>query len=1325
LLTGFRDRNNVVTQSFYSDPFNRPTQVKSALGISGVESRTLMYYAPGSTPFGIPLANNDVLTAKDQTVNTDSNLRSWTVTDGFGRTKESWTRDPQGDVKVATTYDALSRTTQVSNPFRPSVGETAAYTQTTYDLLGRFTSVTTPDGAVVSTAYSANTVTVTDQALKKRKSVTDALGRLKEIYEDPTGLNYLTSYQYDTLDNLTTVTQGTQTRTFGYNSLKQLLSATNPESGTVSYQYDDAGNLLVKTDARGVSAHFAYDAFSRVTRRWYNGSSSTSATTHNSPALPSGVGVSDEAGFLYDVQSLPTGAPSFGRGASNGRLVAVTYGTNSSNGDYSGYDSAGRNVLKIQQTGSVNYQMSTTLNLSGAPTALVYPSGHTMTYGYDVAARTSSVVGNLGDGTSRNYATDFSYSALGGLVKEKFGTANLVYHKLHYNLRGQLYDVRASNVNDDLSGELGALVNFYSGNGVYGGSGADNNGNVVKSQTIVNSFSVEDRYSYDALNRLASVAEYQNGSTKTGLQQYDYDRWGNRTISPATWGTGINNKQFAVNAANNRLSVPAGQSGAMSYDAAGNLTNDTYTGAGSRTYDAENKITSAWGGNNQAQLYGYDAGGQRIKRTVDGVETWQVYGFGGELLAEYPANGAAASPQKEYGYRNGQLLITADAVPVTLTNVALPANGGTVTASSTMVNPPLTYPVSSVNNGDRKGVNAGSGGSWLSSSATVPQWVQVDFNGSKSVSEIDVFSLQDNYGSPIEPTETTTFSLYGLTAFDVQYWNGSTWATVPGGSVSGNNKVWKKVSFAPLSTSKIRVLINGSVDGWSRMVEVEAWAAVPSANVALSASGATASASSTAVNPPFSYPVSAINNGDRKGLNAGTGGNWLSSTATFPQWVQVDFNGSKTIGEIDVFSLQDNYGSPIEPTETTTFSLYGLTAFDLQYWNGSSWTTVPGGSVTGNNKVWKKVTFTPLTTSKIRVLINGSVDGYSRVVELEAWTPGASNVNWLVTDHLGTPRMIIDQTGNLANIKRHDYLPFGEELFAPAGGRSAAQGYTTGDGMREQFTSKERDRETDLDYFGYRYYAPIQGRWTSVDPTIDFQRSLGEPQAWNLYQYCINNPSTRTDPDGRQDSVRLNGTHAIEQELRKNGYSEEQIKIIMEEYRKSQTRAAKITIATLAGIALAPTFQGAAQGLLIWAASNPDRVEQLGQMCLEGAGGPPALIPAPNSRLRPTEVDSLSRLAKQLNSALIESAHEGEEVIVANGPNINKTIDVMGHGSFYKLSQFSMKEFKDSILGHVQSAADYTAIDLKGASKQQIIEIRAYVDTLKKSLRDKVIYISP
>ncbi len=69
-----------------------------------------------------------------------------------------------------------------------------------------------------------------------------------------------------------------------------------------------------------------------------------------------------------------------------------------------------------------------------------------------------------------------------------------------------------------------------------------------------------------------------------------------------------------------------------------------------------------------------------------------------------------------------------------------------------------------------------------------------------------------------------------------------------------------------------------------------------------------------------------------------------------------------------------------------TFSQYGLTAYQVQYWNGSAWATIPGGSVSGNNKVWRKFTFAAITTTKIRVLASASPDGYSRIVELEAWT---------------------------------------------------------------------------------------------------------------------------------------------------------------------------------------------------------------------------------------------------------------------------------------------------------------------------------------------------
>jgi RHS repeat-associated protein len=121
-------------------------------------------------------------------------------------------------------------------------------------------------------------------------------------------------------------------------------------------------------------------------------------------------------------------------------------------------------------------------------------------------------------------------------------------------------------------------------------------------------------------------------------------------------------------------------------------------------------------------------------------------------------------------------------------------------------------------------------------------------------------------------------------------------------------------------------------------------------------------------------------------------------------------------------------------------------------------------------------------------------------------------VHWLVTDHLGTRRMVIDQTGSLANVKRHDYLPFGEELFAPIGGRSLSLGCAS-DGVRQQFTHKERHVETGLDDFLARYYSSTQGRFTSVDPLSESADPL-LPQSWNRYSYVLNNPLAFTDPTG-------------------------------------------------------------------------------------------------------------------------------------------------------------------------------------------------------------------
>lgn len=163
-------------------------------------------------------------------------------------------------------------------------------------------------------------------------------------------------------------------------------------------------------------------------------------------------------------------------------------------------------------------------------------------------------------------------------------------------------------------------------------------------------------------------------------------------------------------------------------------------------------------------------------------------------------------------------------------------------------------------------------------------------------------------------------------------------------------------------------------------------AAAPRVNVAAATAGATTLASSS-YSP--SYPASGAINGERSGVNWGNGSGWNDATSgSWPDWLEVDFNGSQTIGEIDVFSVQDNYQAPVAPFLGQTFSLYGLTDFQLQTWDGTQWVTIPVvGTVTANNQVWKQVTFSPITTTKIRLNVTGALNFWSRVAEIEAWTP--------------------------------------------------------------------------------------------------------------------------------------------------------------------------------------------------------------------------------------------------------------------------------------------------------------------------------------------------
>ncbi|MGH9930407.1 MAG: hypothetical protein ACREA9_14445 [Pyrinomonadaceae bacterium] len=622
------DANGIVTSASYGDLLDRPTQVIGAANqSSGVK---------GQSTFTYDDPNRTITTTSDLNAFNDLNpLKSQTIYDGLGRTIES--RQYEGDtnyIAVKTQYDALGRAFKTSNPYRPWQSEVAIWTTSAFDALGRVISVTTPDSAAVTSSYSGNTVTVMDQTGRARKSVADGLGRLTTVYEDPGSLNYSTSYSYDTLDNLISVNQGTQTRGFVYDSLKRLTSATNPESGTISYLYDANGNLTQKTDARGVVSTYAYDALNRNTSVSYtNDPANTPAINRYYDGWRNGnfTNIANVKGRLWQTE---------------------TSGTNGARTTVNSYDALGRPLSESQQfyaSGAFGpaFTVQRTYDLAGHVASQIYPSGHAVNYNYDGAGRLGdkdaqnlAFTGNLGDGVTRTYSRGISYTALGGLSQEQFGTDTAIYNKLFYNSRGQLAEIREGLTPNDTNWERGAIINFYSTCwGMCGGPNSntqmtDNNGNLKRQEIhIPGGPMFAQTFAYDSLNRLQSASE-----DSSWRQEYVYDRYGNRRIDPdpaKTFGAGINNKNFTVNAANNRLGVPGGQSGTMHYDNAGNLDIDTYSGSAlARAYDAENRMTSETQANsNEAGRYTYNADGSRIKRNVNGVETWQVYGMDGELLS--------------------------------------------------------------------------------------------------------------------------------------------------------------------------------------------------------------------------------------------------------------------------------------------------------------------------------------------------------------------------------------------------------------------------------------------------------------------------------------------------------------------------------------------------------------------------------------------------------------------------------------------------------------------------------------------------------------------
>jgi RHS repeat-associated protein len=207
----------------------------------------------------------------------------------------------------------------------------------------------------------------------------------------------------------------------------------------------------------------------------------------------------------------------------------------------------------------------------------------------------------------------------------------------------------------------------------------------------------------------------------------------------------------------------------------------------------------------------------------------------------------------------------------------------------------------------------------------------------------------------------------------------------------------------------------------------------------------------------------------------------------------------------------DVYGNRVEKSVDADGAGVGaavLTRFAIDGWNP----TKPSPIGNENYDVFADLDYTNSLTT--RYLRGDSVD------QLLARIDG-SDPRWHLTDHLGSVRDIIDNTGTPLDSLRYDSfgnIDTGTELDDEYRGRYA-------------FTGREFDVETQLQYNRARYYDATTGRWISQDP-MGFD--AGDS---NLYRYVSNRPGAAKDPSGKvllvQNDAGLTGD--VEKELNSAG----------------------------------------------------------------------------------------------------------------------------------------------------------------------------------------------
>lgn len=625
--------------------------------------------------------------------------RSDKYLDGHGRVRAeiAYGKDYVLDV-VTTKHDNLGRLWQQSRPYRSGDPPLTTYA---YDGLDRVKTITAPDGSVVKRFYNQHyesgpnapypsaatqgtagqTVLAVDPWNRERWARFDEQNRLVEMVEpDPNGATgsvatggMKTNYSYDTLGNLTLVTQGAQTRSFKYDALSRLThqklaereAKLNDAGGHVEvvggtgvwsdvFHYDQRSNLDWRVEARGVKTILNYnsDPLNRLQSVQYDKSGVPGALVGNIPDAPS-------VNYYYmtsgDKTRLQSYAVSDGMGSetlaydSYGRLYQATQ-------TFAGR--TGYPVVKNYTWDSLDRMQKLTNPLRHGTSDVVRRE---MTLAYDMASRIDSLKYDDVQ-TGQVFASSPTYNAASQTESLTIGSPTVgarLTETYTYDTKTGLLTTQKVTRQSDSAVFVDLQYNYTLNND------AQNNG--AKSGQLTSATDLQNQtrnraYEYDKLGRLKKVKGGVNAFySPDWWQSYGYDLYGNRTSVMKTGG-GSNIPldglaSLSASTTSNRIT-----SANFEYDAAGNQTKaviDASSTVQQYRYDAAGRLAQVLNGSGGVlATYSYGANNQRLMSVEGGVTTY--YGWdGGQVLAEYaPAGASGLSWQTGYVYLGGRLLAT-------------------------------------------------------------------------------------------------------------------------------------------------------------------------------------------------------------------------------------------------------------------------------------------------------------------------------------------------------------------------------------------------------------------------------------------------------------------------------------------------------------------------------------------------------------------------------------------------------------------------------------------------------------------------------------------